>query len=273
VVAQNSLGLTTLAPTVRLEQPLGAQAQIAIELAQRTLSSESGAWLTIAGSPSFWSAGSVLDVHIGSLAQLRPSGFVLVVARPTIGCPAPGVTSEEVEGLCRTVYSLSARTQVIVSHGDLAALPAVAAGATGLGSGWDIRQQVLGGDAFQISTTFRRRGRRVTHRGLLSVLKRREAEALRARDALLSSRLIPGMLPIAQNDEWELHLHTLAEVAKQVTALPSGQPRADELHRLYSVANTDFRTVESLIRLEHGKQEWLDPVKGGLERYMAAEGW
>lgn len=273
VGAQTALGVDTLAPTVRLEQPTGQPADIAIDLAKRTHSYDQRTWLTVAGSPSFWAAGHALDAYVGKLAQLRPSGFVVVVARPNIGCPAPGVTAEEVEGLCRTVYSLGIRTQVIVSHGDLAALPAVAAGATGLGSGWDIRQRVLGGDAFQLATTFRRRGSRVMHRGLLAVLKRREAEALRARDPSLSSKLIPGQLPIGQNAEWEQHVEALAGLTDQISSPQSGESRANGLRQLYEAADADFRIVESSIRLEYGRQEWLDPVKGGFERYAIAEGW
>jgi hypothetical protein len=274
VGAQQGLGLQLLAPTVRLEQPIGARANTALDLARRTLDHDPGAWLTIAGAPGLWSSGSSLDILAGQFSELRPAGFIIVVARPTLGYPAPGITPDEVEGMCRTVHSLSIRVPVVVSHGDLAALPAVAAGATGVGSGWDLRQRVLGGDAFQVSSTFRRRGSRVTHIGLLSSLKRAEAERLRVRDAALSARLVPGPLPVGQVAEYQDHLRALADLGAQLGAQPSGRARVDELQRLYAAADADFQVVEGLARpIEFGRWAWLDPVTDGLAAYRAGEGW
>jgi hypothetical protein len=195
VAAQQGLGVPSLAPTVRLDSPGGANARIAQDYARRTLLKDRNAWLTIAGATSFWEGGYALDAHIGGLAQLQPAGFLVVVTRASIACPAQGITAAEVEGLCRTVSSLSLRCPVIVSHGDFAALPAISAGATGIGSGWDLRQRVLAADAFQTATTRRRRGSRVTYRGLLSVLRRSEAERLRALDVARSDRLIADSEP------------------------------------------------------------------------------
>jgi hypothetical protein len=242
-------------------------------LASRTLDADDTAWLTLAGTSAFWATGAALDAYVGRLAQLRPAGFVLVVARPAIGCPAPGVTAEEVEGLCRTVRSLSVRVPVVVSHGDLAALPAMAAGATGLGTGWDLRQRVLGADAYQISTTIRRRGSRITHGGLLAVLKRREAEALRVRDAALSRQLVPGAHPTGGPAEWEHHVTLLNTVVNQITSRPAGRARAHEIQKLYSAADGAFRRVEGLIRVQFGRAVWLDEVRDGVDRYAKAEGW
>jgi hypothetical protein len=153
-------------------------------------------------------------------------------------------------------------------------LPAVAAGASGIGTGWDLRQRALGGDAYKKSTEIRRRGSRITHRGLLAVLKRREAEALGVRDRDLSSRLIPGALPVGQTAEWRHHIDCLNQLVDMLTSEAVGRPRVEALRSLYRSAMVDFGTVESLLRrVESGAALWLRPVSDGLDRYATNEDW
>lgn len=273
LAAQQALGVPGLSPTVRLDSPGGVRGHIAQDYARRTLLKDRNAWLTIAGASSFWEGGHALDAYIGVLAELQPAGFLVVVTRALVACPAQGVSAAEVEGLCRTVYSLSIRCPVIVSHGDFAALPAIAAGATGIGSGWDLRQRVLAAEAFHTSTTRRRRGSRVTYRGLLAVLRRAEAERLLALDAARSDRLVPGRLPIDQVGEWEHHLRTLAALTAALSLIPSPQQRVVELQSLYGDAAQEFAIVERLARPQHGAAEWLGPVSQGLDLCALAEGW
>jgi hypothetical protein len=274
VAAQSRLGVRTLAPTVCLDRPTGGSAIQALDLARRTLDRDSSAWVTIVGTPSFWESGGALDAHVGSMAELRPAGFVVGVVRPALGSPPPGITADEVEGLCRTVYSLTMRCPVIATHADFAGLPAVAAGASGIGSGWFLRQRVLAPDAFRVSTTMRRAASRVTYQGLLAVLKRREAERLSVRDRAMSRRLVPGAVPPTGNPEWEHHLEVLAQTAATIAGRSAGRARARELARLYRASEVEFVAVEPLARpLSAGAAEWIEPLAQGLGNYARAEGW
>lgn len=271
---QAEIGVRSLGPTVSLEQPVGPSAGIARDLARMTMVEDDAAWLTLVGAPGFWCEGHNLDAHVGALAQMRPAGVIIAVARQVVAYPAQGLTAEEIQGLCRTVRSLVNRCPVIISHGDLAALPAVAAGCSGLGTGWDLRQRVLGAEAFRASTTKRRRGSRISHGGLLAVLKRREAERLRVVDPARSIRLVPGPLPTGIVPEYMHHLRMLGTAVEAISSAPVGQPRAELLRGFYADADQEFQAVEGLVRpLAFGRGDWLAPVSGGLARYMAAEGW
>lgn len=61
-----------------------------------------------------------------------------------------GASSEEIFGLMRTTFALSQDRPVRVAYGDLAALPAVAAGAEAVGTGWDMRQRICAYQDFQV---------------------------------------------------------------------------------------------------------------------------
>ena len=102
------------------------------------------------------------------------------MARNVAVLPVPALP-EEVHGICRTARSFGEEADVHVSHGDLAALPAIAAGATTLGTGWDLGQRVCGYSSYEARTTgdggqwFQQ----ATLEGLLSLMTRGEATLLR----------------------------------------------------------------------------------------------
>ena len=137
---QTALASPHIAPTLLLHAGLSNDSTLALQLARASVEQDPATVLSIAGSGSFWASVKDLDSHIGGLAVLRPAGWSLTFTRPSNGLP-PDVTADEVFGLCRTVRALSEYAPVYVSHGDLAALPAVAAGAYAVGTGWDKRQR------------------------------------------------------------------------------------------------------------------------------------
>ena len=129
---QDDLGVPHLAPTVLLHSPQSATSRLALQMAEAAVELNPSCALTIAGDASFWAGGSLLDAHIGAMAQLEPGAWRLTVVRALTVLPAPAMP-EEIHGLARTARALSENAVVQLSHGDLAALPAVAAGATVIG--------------------------------------------------------------------------------------------------------------------------------------------
>ncbi len=271
--AQLDLGLPPVAPAVALVSSIGLDADRSLELASVARSQGNEVRLAIIGSGAFWSQGRVLDDYVGQIAQLRPAGVLISVVRPDLDYP-PQALAAEITGLCRSVDSLSRRCEVVVQCSDLFGLPAMAAGASAIGSGWDLRQRILSAVAFQSGTTTRRTSHRITHAGLYGVLKRPEAELLLRNDRALSARLVPGVLPGNGNPLWERHLAILASEAAAIQALPDRRARASWLLGRYASALADFVRVDTLARpLSAGSARWLSAVKAGLEGYVAGEGW
>lgn len=270
---QLDLGLPPVAPALALASAVGLDADRSLEMATTARSQGNEVHLAIVGSGAFWSQGHLLDDYVGQIAQLRPAGVFFSVIRPDLDYP-PQAMPAEITGLCRSVDSLSRRCDVIVQCSDLFGLPALAAGASAIGSGWDLRQRMLAPVAFQHGTTTRRTSHRVTHAGLYGVLKRPEAELLLRNDRALSVRLVPGAVPGNGNPLWERHLGVLALEASSIQALPDRRAKATWLLGRYTSALADFARVDVLARpLAAGSARWLSAVKTGLEGYMAGEGW
>jgi hypothetical protein len=268
------LGVQLLSPTLSLDAPAGREAELAVEMAARSIQDEP-AYISIVGSESFWSAGAALDAYVGELVSLRPAGWSVLVTRPALRQPTPGLDPAEVAGVCRTVHSLSRRgAPLIASHADLGGLPAVAAGATRLGSGWDLRHRVCAHDSFRSASGVRRAAQRVTHRGLLAWLKRDEAERLLAADAVTSRGLVQGTLPADFNAGWLHHLHCVSNRASRVAAAGSRQDRVNRLRSMYADARRSFiRVTAAAGPLEADQRQWIDPLAAGVEMYAAGEGW
>lgn len=271
----DEISLRPIAPTLPLTSPTSPAATSALRMAELAVEADVGAYVAIVGTSTFWAAGSALDAYIGELVQLRPAGWAVTVTRDALRYPWPGLDPAEVAGLCRTVHSLSLRdAEVIACHGDLAALPAVAAGATYVGSGWDLRHRSCADDIFRSSSGIRRASYRVAHRGLLATLKRVEAETIHAADPTLSARLVPGPLPPDYNAHWRHHLRVLNSGVNRVASAGAGQARVDTLRRMYRTAQRDFDAVIGIVsRLEAGRSQWIDPLADGLELYAQGEGW
>src|SRR4051794_13289050 len=118
---QREMSVSTLAPTLTLESPLGQAADDGFRTSELARGLDRTCWQTLAGRRSFWRAGSDLDAHIGQLASLRAPCWALTVVNDIVADNAPDLAdSEAFSGLLRTVHSLSQRARVIICHADYA---------------------------------------------------------------------------------------------------------------------------------------------------------
>lgn len=270
---QDELGVPHLGPTILLHSAQSTTSQRALEVAQAAVAEDPGCRLSVAGDSAFWSGGTALDAHVGALAQLQPSGWFISVVRSLAVLPAPAM-AEEVHGLCRTVRSLSEDGPVHISHGDLAGLPAVVAGATTVGSGWDPRQRVLAYSSYAARDTGGDGGQwfvQSTVRGLLSLLRRSEAQVLAAQDAALASRLLPGAVPPGASEAFLHHVSVLSDVIAGLR--PAGRTAFETLRDLYEIARREWVAVSAIIGGNSRADAWIRELRGGLELYGATEGW
>ncbi len=271
---QENMGANHLAPTVLLHHGESNTSQLALEMAQEAAVLEPDSWLTVAGTAPFWSSERALDAHIGALAQVAPAGWFITVARPLASLPV-GAEREEIHGLCRTVRALSEHAPVHISHGDLAGLPAVAAGAFSLGTGWDQRQRVCGFNSYASRDAGGGGGgwyERPTFPGLLGSLKPNEAALLARVDAPRARRLGP-VPPPGPEEAFEHHLQALSGLVNRVRATGDFPTMYRELAAMYSSAAAEWTNVQAVTGCTLGPAEWIDGLAAGLSAYGAGEGW
>ena len=273
---QDSLNVSHCAPTVLLHSGLEMFSVVALNVAREAIRRDPHTVLTIAGTPPFWASGAALDAHIGALASLDPSAWVLTVVRTTETELPLTVQAEEVHGLCRTTRALSADAPVHISHGDLAGLPAVAAGASTLGSGWDQRQRFCGYGHYGPRGPGSDGGggwfKRPTLRGLLGVIKSNEGIVLNSRDPGLVARL--GGLPVdAPREAFDHHLATLTAVVDAIKAEQDWEAKYRLLAALYDAANADWPAVQREASTTTTARHWIAGPAGGLALYARTEGW
>jgi hypothetical protein len=271
---QDQLGVPHLAPTILGHSPQSQESQAALELAQIANDLDPEARLAIVGDSAFWASGANLDAHIGALAQLEPPSWSLTVARSLTVLPVPAM-AEEVHGLCRTARALSEDADVHISHGDLAGLPAVAAGATTLGTGWDPRQRVAAYSSYEVRTTAGGGGswfQQTTYGGLLSLLTRNEATLLDQQDNALSTRLLPGALLPGPREAFLHHTDVLARVVEELTAADPADAYANLLTR-YTNAAIEWPAVAAVVGFTSRANHWLSGPTDGLFHYGLTEGF
>jgi len=273
---QDALGAPHLAPTHLLHHGTTSSSQIALDLARAAVDQDANCWLSIAGTEPFWSSGSALDAHIGALAQFEPAGWMITVVRPQITIPAQS-SAAEIFGLCRTVRALTEDRQVFVSHGDLAGLPAIAAGATRLGSGWD-QQQRSCGYANYVPRDADEGGagswyKRPTFRGLLGSLKEGEAAVLDQRAPNLSTRLGPPPPPGQVKEAYLAHVSDLHTLTSAINTLADYEQKFRATKALYEAARLEWPEVLRHTSSPLGPPEWIDPLYDGLVLYGQSEGW
>jgi hypothetical protein len=271
---QDRLGSRHLAPTVLLHHGESDTSQQALDLAQAAVDLDPRCWLSIAGTAPFWTSGSALDAHIGALAQLEPGGWFLTVARPILSLPVEA-DIEEAHGLCRTTRALAELATVHVSHGDLAGLPAVAAGANSVGSGWDQRQRVCAFGNYSARDPNGAGGgwyERPTFRGLLGSLKVNEAAVLASRDAALAGRLGPPPPP-GPREAFLHHLSVLDALIAPIVGQPDYEQRYRALQTAYAAAAIQWPVVVGITGSPLSAADWIEALAAGLNRYGAGEGW
>lgn len=271
---QEALGVSHLGPTVLLHAGLDINSAMALELAREAIRRDPTCWLSVAGTVPFWSSGPSLDAHIGALASLQPAGWFLSVVRTSTSMPV-ATAAEELHGLCRTTRALSEESPVHISHGDLAALPGVAAGAASVGSGWDQRQRTCSYDDYDVREPAGPGGSwfmRPTLQVLLGGITANEAIVLETRDAALVTRL--GGLPApGAREAFDHHIRVLSEVTRDIQSQPDYERRYRRLLGLYASARTEWPIVQRHTGSRIGAHEWIDRVSRGLELYGRTEGW
>ncbi|HEY3547828.1 MAG TPA: hypothetical protein VGK17_17285 [Propionicimonas sp.] len=273
---QRDLAAPYLAPAPLLPSGLNNISTLALDTARVALELEPTAQLTIAGVGTFWSDGRDLDAHVGALAALAPSGWFVSFAQPDSDLP-PKLTADEVFGVCRTVRALSEYAPVHISHGDLAALPAVAAGATTVGTGWDKRQRVLAYTDYSArppSTGVASWYERPTLLELLGTLTKSEGALLAQQAPALATHL--GGLPTVPGPKPSF-LHHVAQLDAAVRRVQgtnaSYKQRCDELDAMYSAASANWAALRAATGMPDRSGTWIAPYQQGLRMYAQSEGW
>lgn len=273
---QADLNAPYLAPAPLLPSGLNNVSTLALETAKVALELQPNAHLTIAGVGTFWSDGRDLDAHVGALAALTPGGWFISYVQPDNELP-PKLSAEEVFGICRTVRALSEYAPVHVSHGDFAALPAVAAGATSVGTGWDKRQRIVSYTDYAErleSTGMASWYERPTVLGLLATLEKTEGALLARQDPELAARL--GGLPTIPGPK-QSFLHHVAQLDAAVRRIQgagaSYQRRYEVLDTMYSEASAGWAEVRAETGMRDRSAAWVTPYQQGLRMYAQSEGW
>lgn len=271
---QDRLGAPHLAPTILLHSPQSATSQDALRLAEIAVDIDGGCHLAIAGDAAFWSSGDPLDAHVGALAQLEPAGWWLTVVRSLAILPVPAIP-EEVHGLSRTSRALSEDASVHISHGDLAGLPAIAAGAHSLGTGWDPRQRISAYGSYEERTPGGDGGQwfqQATLEGLLSLLTRGDAEVLAQQNTALATRLLPGIVPPGPKEAFLHHANVLSGL---VTGLRGASPDAAfrDLAGRYTTARADWQAVAAALNTASRADAWITSLEDGHTLYGQTEGY
>ena len=180
-------------------------------------------------------------------------------------------------GLCRTVHSLSLRSRVIVSHADYAGLPAVAAGAHTIGSGWDRAQRTFDPNSFRIDSDpgIRIPASYVTQGALHAVLRRDTAEAIERWDHAAALTLRGGPMPASDQVQRIHHLNQLRNAVRTLTGAASRTERVNALRARYQYASDQFDVLhDALPRIVHDrdKHSWATAPTDVLESYAQPEG-
>lgn len=272
---QDSFGVVRCAPTILLHSGLEMASTVALDVAREAIRRDPNTVLTIAGTTPFWASGAALDAHVGALASLAPAAWVLTVVRTETELPVT-VNPEEVHGLCRTSRALSDDAAVHISHGDLAGLPAIAAGASSVGTGWDQRQRVCayghygprdpdgggGGGWYQ----------RPILQGLLGLLTANDGIVLNARNPQLVTRL--GGLPApGPREAFDHHIATLAALVDAVAAEQDWEAKYRLLAGMYDAARSEWPPIRQHINPSHDSRHWIDGLAAGLDLYADTEGF
>jgi hypothetical protein len=275
---QSSLSAPLLAPSVQLSTPMSADVDTALELARVARGLADTAWQSLVGTRSFWSAGADLDAHIGTLVSLRAPVWVLTVANEVVLDSAPDLRDTAAfEGLCRTVQSLSLRSRVIVCYSDYAGLPAVAAGADSVGTGWHRGQRTFDPGAFHVESNPgpRRQASYVTQGLLHAILRRDTADQIVRWDPVRAETIRGGPMPRSDGEERMHRLQQLSSVISYIDAQPSSRARYDALRNRYDLAAAQFDDLIAAVPSvdQRDKAVWNTAPSDVLDSYAAGEGF
>ncbi len=273
---QTELSSPYIAPTVLLHSAQSQNSQRAIQLSSLAMQESRGnpVWISIVGDTHFWSAQRELDAHIGMLDQLEPAGWLLTVVRPQSSVPVPA-QADEVAGVMRTVYALSQDRPVVMGHGDLAGLPAIAAGARTLGTGWDIRQRVCAYSDYAARASSGDGGQwyqRPTLEVLLGDMKSNEYQVFRSQNLAYAEELTRGSVPTGPENAFRHHAGVLSLIIDELTSL-SGEARVRALRNRYTRAESEWPQAQKVSGCSVGGEPWIRPQIDGMDQFIADEGW
>jgi hypothetical protein len=274
---QSALSAPFLAPTVQLSSPLGAEVPTALELSRIARGITDTSWQSLVGTRSFWSSGADLDAYVGALVALRAPVWVITVANEIVVDSLPDMNDVAAfEGLCRTVRSLSLRSRVIVCYADYAGLPAVAAGADTVGTGWHRAHRTFDPSSFRLDSDggIRRPAAYVTQGALHAVLRRDTADQIARWDADRAARIRGGTMPRTDGEERVHHLAQLSSVVALLNAEESSQRRFEVLRDRYAAAATDFDALIAAVPsvVNRDKAVWCNAMRAVLDAYAGGEG-
>jgi hypothetical protein len=275
---QDEIHAPHLAPAPLLPTGLNNLSTLALDTAHVAVEMDADSRLTIAGLGTFWSDGSDLVAHVGALAALQPSGWFVSYVHPANEVP-PRLTAAEVYGVARTVRALAEHAPVHVSNGDFAALPAIAAGAISVGTGWDNRQRSVSASDYgprPAPVPGQRAGgwlERPTFIGLLGSLSKSEGALLRRQDPTLAVAL--GELSTAPTAH-DLYLHHVAQLNTAVQTIQAAggyEARFKALDALYTQAASNWAALRAATGITNRAAQWVTPLQAGLRLFAASEGW
>lgn len=268
---QAALGVRSWAPTLCLNHPADPAAPLAIAMAEAALKRDPNCIIALAGTGPFWATRSAIDWIVGELANLQPKTIALTSTVDSSAYPVP-TSGFSIAGMCRTALSFSLRSTVWINNGDLAALPMVAAGASGVGTGWDLTQRLANPATLVKKKAGGRNQERLTFRNLIAVLRGAEPNLLETADPKLYKALIPGQAPVGQTAAWQAHLETVGLLVDALTSAGSTANRVAALRQKYAVAKTEFAKVQAKVTLSAGYDEWIKSFSDGLDLFAIEEG-
>lgn len=272
---QDAVSAPRLTPTVALDSPIGADADTALALAQAGRRADEGAWQSLAGRRGFWLSEG-LDDYVGSLAQLRATVWFVTHVREEGVYPPTMVEAAQLAAVCRTVESLSLRSRVVLCQADLFGLPAVAAGADTVGTGWHTKQRVCSPSAYQQNDpdTVRRQALWLMYQGLATRIHKTDSDVLVSRDRARAEQLYIGPIVSINRDARIHHLQTLRGLTATVDAYAE---RADRVAALRSIYETAVGELDDLARrysrtYARQRSDFVDGPLAALQMYAEAEG-
>ena len=275
---QDRLGAPFLAPTLQLSSSVDGDSRRVLEIARTARGLEPGSWQSLVGTRSFWSSGTRLDAFVGTLAALRSPVWVVTLANEVVFDHKPDMLDVAAwAGFARTVHSLSERSRVIVAHADLSGLPAVAAGADTVGSGWDRGQRTFDPNSYRTDSDpgIRIPASYVTQGALLAVMRRDVAEAIDRWDSREAYRLRGGLMPPSDTAQRMHHLGQLRAAVTAVSGQATRRARVQELRQRYLAAENDFDVLAGALGRTvppAEKSTWASQPLTVLEAYASAEG-
>lgn len=271
-----ALGSPLVVPTLALDSPVGGDAAIALDLADLGRVQDAGAWQALAGRRGFWLSED-LDAYIGSLAQLRAPVWLVTVVRDQPAFPPDMSEIQVMSAVCRTVDSLSRRSRVIVCHADLMGLPAIAAGASDLGSGWHTKQRVACPATYQQNDPdqIRRQAKWFTYERLVALIHEQQNDILVRSDRPKARSLYTGVADAGAGPRRIHHLQALAAILAEIeSAGGDRQSRVRALRGIYEDAISELNTLASSYGRAFATQraQFVDGVYAALQAYAVAEG-